>query len=150
MDTLDQGEINGNQELVSQKALKNMGDAAPWMILMGVFFVLLTLFMLLAGVGIIASAKVYSSIGMSGAMQFMGAYYLLSGGVFGYGGVLCIISGTKASSFAKYPSSILLEEYTAKQKVFWILMGVNGIVAILFAIIFIAMAGKLASLATNL
>ncbi len=150
MDTLDQMEINGKQELVTPQVLSNIQGIAPWMTVMGVFFLIAAAFMVLAGIGVLMNANEYSSIGMVNAMRVMGTYYMLSGSLFGYGGVLCILSGTRASSFAKFPSSILLLEFTAKQKTFWMLMAVNAIITIAFGAIFIAMAGKLASIATKM
>lgn len=147
---LDQMEIGGKQELVTTQVLTNMQSTAPWMMVMGVFFIITAIFMVLAGVGVLINANEYSSIGMVNAMRVMGAYYMVSGSIFGYGGVLCIVSGTRASSFAKFPSSSLLLEFSAKQKTFWMLMAVNAMVTILFIAIFIIMAGKLASIATKM
>jgi hypothetical protein len=150
MDTLDQMEMGGKQEIVTQQVLSNMQATAPWMMVMGVFFVIGSILMVLAGASVVYGANAYSSIGMVNAMRVMGLYYILSGSLIGYGGVLCLISGTRASSFAKFPSSKLLVEFTNKQKTFWILMAINAIITVVFAIVFVAMAGKLASIATKM
>lgn len=147
METLDQSELQENKDVISQKALNNMSGMSPWMLLMGIMFIILTLFMFLGGAGILINADAYSSLGLKGAMQLMAVFYLVGGGVFGYGGSLLVGSGTKASTFAKYPSANVFEAFTSKQKQFWILMGVNAIVTIIVFIAFIVMAGKIAKLA---
>jgi hypothetical protein len=150
MDTLDQMEMGGKQEIVTHQVLSNMLATAPWMMVMGVFFVIAAMLMLLSGIVVILGASVYSSIGMANTIRVMGLYYILSGSMFGYGGILCLLSATRASSFAKFPSSKLLVEFTSKQKTFWILMAVNAIITVVFGIVFVAMAGKLASIATKM
>lgn len=149
MDTLDHGELTEKQEVITPIALGNMSGMSPWMVLMGVLFIILALFMLLGGVGIFFGADNYSALGLKGAMQLMAVYYLISGGVFGFSGVLLVSSGSKASTFSKYPSSNLFEAFTAKQKSFWILMGVNGLLTIIFFIAFFVMASKLAKMASG-
>ena len=147
METLDQAELIENKEIITPKVLSNMNSISPWMLLMGVLFIIMALFMLLAGILVIIGSNAYSSLGLEGAVQLMGAFYLISGTIFGIGGVLLVTSGSKLSTFSKYPNANLLEVFTSKQKQFWMLMGLNALVTIVFFIAFIIMAGKLAKLA---
>lgn len=149
METLDQNELGTAKEIITAKALSNMGSMSPWMLLMGVLFIVLGLMMLLSGGVIFFTANTYSSLGMDNAMRMMAGFYLVSGGVFTFGGFLLVTSGSSASTFSKYPTATAFENFTAKQKNFWLLMGVNGILTIVFMIAFVIMAGRLAKLASG-
>ncbi len=147
MDTLDQSELVESKEIVTQRVLDNLRSTSPWMMLLGVLSVIMALLMIFAGIAVLFTVNQYSSLGLSGAMTLMALFYMLSGGMIGFGGYLLLNSGANASTFSKYPTAVTLERYTTKQKHFWTLMGVNAVVAIIFFIAFIFMASNLAKLA---
>lgn len=150
METLDQNELGSEKEIVTPKALSNIGSMSPWMLVMGVLFILMGIAMLLIGVVMLFTSDVYSSLGMEGAMMLMAGYYIVSGGMFGFGGFLLVSSGSSANTFSKYPSGTIFENLTSRQKQFWMIMGVNAIITIVFMIAFVVMAGRLAKLAGSM
>lgn len=149
METLDQIEMENNQPGVSPLAAQNMRATAPWMIFVGVMFLLSGAMMVLTGIAIFFGSDQYKSIDMENMFLLMGAFYLIGGLMFVGCGILLISGGSKLSTFSKFPSHLGLESFTAKQKIFWVVMGAFWIVSIIMVIGVIAMAGRMASLVGN-
>lgn len=149
MDTLDQAEIAQNQPILSPIAASHMRATSPWMVFVGVMFLLSGAMMALSSFAVFASSSKYSSIKMEGMFMFMGAFYLLGGILFAVAGGFLVSSGSKLGTFAKYPSTTALEAFTAKQKYFWIMVGIFWILSIALTIGMVAMAGRMSSLVGN-
>ncbi len=144
METLDQP-IAEQQHLVTPQAARHLRSTSPWMVFVGVMFLLSGVFMSLSSIALFVQASNFSSIGKEGFFILIGVFYLLGGGLFMAGGFMAISSGGKLGTFGKFPNAVSLEEFASKQKVFWILMGVFWIFSIISMIGIIIMAGRMAS-----
>jgi len=115
METLDQIEMEQNQPGISPLAARNMRATAPWMIFVGVMFLISGAMMVLTGISIFFGSDQYKSIGMENMFLLMGAFYLISGLMFVGCGILLVSGGSKLSTFAKFPTHLGLESFTGKQ-----------------------------------
>ncbi len=145
METLDQHQVE-HQQLISQKASSDMRSTSPWMMFVGIMFLITGALMGVSSIAIFAASDQYSSIGMGNTFIGVAVFYLIAGILFGVAGFFLISSGSKLSTLARYPNTTAFEAFVAKQKGFWILMGIFWIVGIIATIAIIAMAGRAASL----
>jgi hypothetical protein len=145
MDTLDQP-LN-TETIITPQAASNLSRTWPWMTLVGIFFIIAAIMMLITGLGVFTGSDQAKSQGLGNAFMLMGVFFIIGSALFGYAGFLAIQTGTKISSFLKFNNASTLEQVTAHQQRFWLLMGVYGILLIVFMIGFSILARKAMALA---
>lgn len=147
MDTLEHNTYNN--ATLSPEAVKGLGKLAPWMVFLGIMFVIAMLFMLLFGLSTLLGAEQLRTQGMHLSMMAVGLFLLLGGGMFGVGGFLLITSGAKLTSFVKYPTSTTFDHFVVKQQRFWMVMGFYAILFLITIVVAMALAPRLVALTTK-
>jgi hypothetical protein len=145
METLDNGAISAQVQF-SPKALSDLSSTTPWMKFLAILGFIVTGFMLLASLGIFAMA---SQLGA--AFAGIGIFYLLFSGLYGYLSLLLFQQASNIRSYLVVNDIFTMETYFAKQKTFWMIIGIMVLVSIIFTIVFLVFfASTFAMLMSNL
>jgi hypothetical protein len=135
MSTLDDSTIASNNNEISDIAINHLSGSAPWMKFIAILGFIGSGFMIIGALMVIGQGA-----GTMPNAALIGVIYLVGGGAYGYVSVLLWQWANYISSFVLTRDPRRLEAAFAKQKTWWMVVGVLTIVGIVLGIVFAAVA----------